>query len=1293
MTFVPFQAEDSSPKPKGWRYHVDYNRDERGRFVATNEIDEGVEKRIKIDEHVLVPLGVTAAGGILANQLPQNQRSSKRVLEGKKDKKVKKSFAPIIKSADPFFNQKLAQQVSDLVMKMNIDEARSFTSLVVGDVIEQEIDDNLRTLQRHLDQTALKSLERIKKSVKRTVVSKNVNLDEVGKYIEALDKLERVIKAENPYDYGYRFKESDFRRDPSSGRFTTKIKVDPHKPALNPDQQAGLGIPNRPVSGRNRSAYQQEYAQIAEFLNTVAHNGSLGEHDVALVVQNEESGDRHIRPLKGKPNAGNIPGDDWDPSTERVVAVEARPTSLKLGGATFGLTNSLGAPISGTTAGVLSRGEDKLGPLATDWTKANNKSESDVVGSNERLYGRIEAGSKFLSSVAPFGSHAQIAGKFGEFVGSHGPEAEKVFGPTLRRTGYRYRGTEKRPDQDLLDEYEKKTGKNRQKLLPSEQRRFGSEALGDEERKVLNVMQREEVEAARQKKSFEVAERSGETIRRTRDVVHESGQMERRSNIPNLRDKRQVELALTDHEHAEAMNRGLRRFNAARAEARGGITESGMASGREVVANHLKAKGRFPEKNLYGLHLEAGNTPPSEGVIIDSNGKIAVQAVGYGDDHYLPFNLKNLGALKGGEYIRTRSVGGPTSEDIYTGLVSGARRLQVESRSGTFIIEFENDFRGGRRYNDKARRMVRRYEQLLDAVQSEQVKRSDVPPEVRQKITQEVLETPYIDSYSNAEKRTMIENKIEEFKTSPELSLKDESRLREQIAEATRNARSPREAKEIREHLVSVYNTAKEYKFRLNGLGYEAAMQALQEQFPYYIKTRAYPTRAGELSTEHDKGYVEPGRNRPTEAKAGLYGTAIRIGDRWGNGSKTGNKFSASRADYQGFRGGKPEAVGGSDGEVRVEDADGKDKSPVDRAREIRARSASRTVEAEKKKAAQPMALKLARFARQPVNADVAEALPGITDINDEGDAELWLNDPDNSRKLYDLIDSSKDQINFRNAIGQKLINDYLKAAGKAGRRPFSPERALIAGPNPSTFPEEGKAYQPGATPAEITEELSKLDRVKPLTSDLLLSDMSDEDLQDEIKMLANGADMLGSDDDLTDPEDKQLWLDAMKGLKGTDALPALMNGPGTLKQRIINNAIAVQKVRALKADNPDIKTIPQLEVRHDIPAPEGRREPREDYKEKLRSQANGIRLWFEAQPQAERARISPQVSALHRDAVERLNEGVDQGVYEQFQDQHQEIINAFIKSMESRHRAIGSEGPPSPFDQPPGRSQRHRKP
>ena len=66
----------------------------------------------------------------------------------------------------------------------------------------------------------------------------------------------------------------------------------------------------------------------------------------------------------------------------------------------------------------------------------------------------------------------------------------------------------------------------------------------------------------------------------------------------------------------------------------------------------------------------------------------------------------------------------------------------------------------------------------------------------------------------------------------------------------------------------------KRINYQLDAQGYEAAQDALAEQFPYYITSHPIvEIEPSKLNYEKDKGYVEPGRVLPTAAMGGLYGT------------------------------------------------------------------------------------------------------------------------------------------------------------------------------------------------------------------------------------------------------------------------------------------------------------------------------------------------------------------------------------------------------------------------------------
>ena len=83
-----------------------------------------------------------------------------------------------------------------------------------------------------------------------------------------------------------------------------------------------------------------------------------------------------------------------------------------------------------------------------------------------------------------------------------------------------------------------------------------------------------------------------------------------------------------------------------------------------------------------------------------------------------------------------------------------------------------------------------------------------------------------------------------------------------------------RDANEWLKSAKNMVLAGKTHNYQLDASGYQAAQDALQEQFPYYIKSHPVIEKEGEtVSREKDKGYIEPGRNRPTAVRAGMFGT------------------------------------------------------------------------------------------------------------------------------------------------------------------------------------------------------------------------------------------------------------------------------------------------------------------------------------------------------------------------------------------------------------------------------------
>jgi len=972
----------------------------------------------------LKPLSVGVIGGALANQFPSyEERERRRALKARRKGQIKKMQAPA--SDDPHYNQEAAQKAFDLVMKMDDDTAEVFCHVVTSDYFEETVEKNLGTLQRHLNETLQAQLADLKKAHVR-LVAKGMDSQEAVAYAQAIALIEKqladpISKAQgkkNPYQYGYVWREQDFNRDPGSGQFRTKISHNQTKELDDKvfTQLTGASTPSRSRSGKklteeDRVRFQDEYRQLSGFMQAVrASTGPGGNTSVMLHYRDRNGNDFSQVHFGTKPPIDDLADPDF-----RLLGVEAKPTTLTAGGAAFGLATALGGGMNSQQIEAINNVEGGAGrSFSEKWL-----SSGDAQNSNAKLYGRLAASGDLISSVG--GPKAQMAGKFASIVGSAGPQAEAVLGPTTRKTAYRYRGTEKSPERNLVRAYDQgiKQGKV-----------WGDLSEAEQEEAVRGYATRPRGKAPRAKEG----------------------------GAPQVHRMAENRMALEQR----APEWGERE------------------PGRRAIVDHLRAK--LPKKNLYELQLASGNTPPSEGVILNADGQIVTQAVGYGDDHYLPFNLKNLKGLKGGEYIRTRSVGGLTSEDIYTAMMMGARRVTVTSRSGTYVMEFEPDFRGGRRHNDKARRMTRRYEQLLDAVQSQQVERIDIDPEMRQQIENEVKEEMSGAGWTQRDRMEAIRERIDEFKENPYITEQDEKRAEAIITSRGANASEAEKAR-IRASVYDDLMDQKETKFRLNSAGYKAALDALQEQFPYYIKQpRWTPPRdeGKKIETALDRGYVEPGRNRPTAAKAGLYGTK----------ANPGQKFSASHADYQGTRHAPGRAVPVETEEAAAVSAGGDRKS----------------TEKERRKA-------LAGAQNEYKVSEVA------TKIQENAKGKLGPKsqaDPDIKRYLDMTGDELKDADNlegFNNWVGRYLgmaeVNEpglrreWEAAYGGLNREKFDRKNIQSYPKFPPKFDED--AYEAGASRSEVDKELNRIDRKarSGVVNAVPLSGMTEQEYASEHRALA----------------------------------------------------------------------------------------------------------------------------------------------------------------------------------------------
>lgn len=249
---------------------------------------------------------------------------------------------------------------------------------------------------------------------------------------------------------------------------------------------------------------------------------------------------------------------------------------------------------------------------------------------------------------------------------------------------------------------------------------------------------------------------------------------------------------------------------------------------------------QVPPIDTARISLEAGKMPPSIGIMFDRDGRPVSEAMGYNGDHYLPFDLKNLKSLQGGSYVRTRTTGGLTDEDIYTGLMTGARQMTVVSNSGVFTLEFDPTLRGGRRYNDKAKQMVDRYASLTGVIDSGRLMQTPISRERRQELISEAKGLVGDDPDAiRAELQRLEERelKMAQFEELDEDVLADEAlaELKEAGGTLQGAAFATAHAQLTRKKIAEArQNQAK--NFRLDHDGYRAAMKALKTEFPFFIR-------------------------------------------------------------------------------------------------------------------------------------------------------------------------------------------------------------------------------------------------------------------------------------------------------------------------------------------------------------------------------------------------------------------------------------------------------------------------
>jgi hypothetical protein len=664
-----------------------------------------------------------------------------------------------------------------------------------------------------------KALPGLRRALVRKFVQRRVDGEDVADLVQAAAELtlaERDVVAKFGPQRVWR--ESDIRRD-ERGRFSREFSASrakiPHQSMTSdnwgPGNMAALAASGVPAADLDR--YAEDWARLHGEVSQLQDTGAIGDSPVAVKIRN-------------KTNGRVFEQEATDPSEMQWMPGVQQPVGYAWQG--------------GSPAGLGAAGQR---PTFANLGAALNARPATERPNDLRYQQAGIAGQAARQLTTP-GTVPHAVGTLASVVGEFGPQAEEALGPRMRRTAYRYRGNEVRPDPGVARAVE---SVDEVPLILSDQLPVGADPSVTTSPKALQ------------------------------------------GNTPA-----QSAVAMYDQEFDG---------NAERIQMHGRSDQAVI----ELVDD-------IPTPEQYALGLESGTPPPSTGVVIDSQGRVAHQAVGYEGDHYLPFNLRNLKALSGGQYVRTRGTGGPTSEDIYTGLMGNARMITVASRNGVFTLEFNPETRGSKRYSDKARRMVRRYEQLLDTVSTSaggRLRRTPVPEETLDRIKQRA----WTRSNGNpADYQAIVdaETAKEQFKLDQGIGV-DKTKIRQQaeqdlqggytgaswskLSNATREGMIAERMRVIQDEQGALGGS-----YRLNGPGYASALDALQRQFPDLIRRTSYRT-VKEFGSDFgmgpqfaavqqpsrgagDKGYVLPGSNKPHQAMVGWWNTDIQRGTAGVRGDK-----------------------------------------------------------------------------------------------------------------------------------------------------------------------------------------------------------------------------------------------------------------------------------------------------------------------------------------------------------------------------------------------------------------------
>jgi hypothetical protein len=782
--------------------------------------------------------------------------------------------------ADPLFNLGAANRTFQMFVD-DPEQAHAIAKRAVWEAFTNDLVMAKDLIQKDLDLWARARIEEVRAPLRRAYATDVVKggsgvVQEMTN--QALDQIEALIAKADTFTEG-RWVETRVKRD-EDGQFSSVERRGGRRGASSVSgarggrrqatfrkpiaygragkiggsmaEQSGLGRAqivdeNGKPDMEQTQKMREAWLQLQDMTRDVGQTGAVGmtRLQVSRVSEKGIGGNKDVYqedvyPMEGLPDPETLTllySEGWSIDG---VEVDIDP-DLNIAGASFDALTGLG--MTGEGAGALvGNSAGAINQLKGAGERPGWNAPSTAATPRGRAYNRLESGAKAAQAVLPANANptTRMALEVAGYAGKYGQSIENMVGPTTERAAYRFRGTERKANPKL----------------------------------------QQTLDGLRQSPSVNGSSSKNDRGARDQFVLGSVNDPQR-------------------------------------------TPPQGALTLRDYLTSQL------PDASRLELHLESGRGTPSKGVLLDEQGRVVSESVGMGEDHYLPFPARALRKMDGGEYARTRTYGGPTTEDFAAAITGGARAFTVVSHSGVFSVEFEPDFRGGRRFNDKTKRMVKQYANILDSLQAEVVGR-EVPDDRMGELQAQARERFKVNA---AERRNEVQRLKAIEMDAPTLSQKARIKVFEETLNRTVGAKETRsgleeksaeaydmrmkqlrsssdaadaakvEALESNWALANMpgeegekarlavmselggsrgrlqYKRALEdaqyqlqndtHKLRLDGTGYEQALMAMHEQFPYYMKKPVVILNKD--AKKKDDFYTRPGDSRPYKVKIGFH--------------------------------------------------------------------------------------------------------------------------------------------------------------------------------------------------------------------------------------------------------------------------------------------------------------------------------------------------------------------------------------------------------------------------------------